>query len=89
LGVTSQGDPYLTFYGEGHKAALDMISKKNGDRSLILLGKNGMPRVVLGLKLDQKAAFGLFDRKGKTRAVLMDDPSLILLKEGKTVRTLP
>ena len=89
LGLTTQGDPHLTFYGEGHKAALEMVSKKNGDRSLNLLGKNGTPRVVLGLKNDQKAALGLFDRKGKTRVALMDEPSLILLKEGKPVRALP
>jgi hypothetical protein len=89
LGLTNQGDPHLTFYGEGHKAALEMISKKNGDRSLNLLGKNGTPRVVLGLKIDQKAALGLFDHKGKTRVGLMDEPSLILLKDGKPVRTLP
>jgi len=43
----------------------------------------------LGLKQDQKAALGLFDRKGKTRIGLMDEPSLILLKNGKVVRTLP
>jgi hypothetical protein len=89
LGITTQGDPHLTFYGEGHKAALEMVSKKNGDRSLNLLGKNGTPRVVLGLKNDQKAALGLFDPKGKTRVGLLDEPSLILLKEGKPVRTLP
>lgn len=89
LGLTNQGDPHLTFYGEGHKAALDLVSKKNGDRSLNLLGKNGTPRVVLGLKNDQKAALGLFDHKGKTRVGLMDEPSLILLKDGKPVRTLP
>ncbi|MBU4447320.1 MAG: hypothetical protein KKD99_01945, partial [Proteobacteria bacterium] len=34
LGLTNQGDPHLTFYGEGHKAALEIVSKKNGDRSL-------------------------------------------------------
>ena len=89
LGLTSQGDPHLTFYGEGHKAALEMLSKKNGDRSLNLLGQNGTPRIVLGLKTDQKAALGLFDPKGKTRVALMDEPSLILLKAGQTVRTLP
>jgi hypothetical protein len=89
LGLTTQGDPHLTFYGEGHKAALEMLSKKNGDRSLNLLGKNGTPRVVLGLKNDQKAALGLFDQKGKTRVALMDEPSLILLKAGQPVRTLP
>jgi hypothetical protein len=89
LGLTNQGDPHLTFYGEGQKAALEVISKKNGDRSLNLLGNNGTPRVVLGLKDDQKAALGLFDRQGKTRVALMDEPSLILLKEGKPVRTLP
>jgi hypothetical protein len=89
LGLTNQGDPHLTFYGEAHKAALELVSKKNGDRSLNLLGKNGTPRVVLGLKNDQKAALGLFDHKGKTRVALMDEPSLILLKDGKPVRTLP
>jgi hypothetical protein len=89
LGLTTQGDPHLTFAGEGQKAALEMVSKKNGDRSLNLLGKNGTPRVVLGLKNDQKAALGLFDPKGKTRVALMDEPSLILLKAGQPVRTLP
>jgi hypothetical protein len=89
LGLTSQGDPHLTFYGEGQKAALEVISKKNGDRSLDLMGKNGTPRVVLGLKNDQKAALGLFDHRGKTRVALLDEPSLILLKGGKPVQTLP
>ena len=89
LGLTGQGDPHLTFYGENQKAALELISKKNGDRSLTLDGKDGVPRVVLGLKNNQKAALGLFDRKGKTRAALMDEPSLFLLKNGKVVRTLP
>jgi len=89
LGLTNQGDPHLTFYGEARKAALEMVSKKNGDRSLTLLGNNGTPRVVLGLKNDRQAALGLFDQKGKTRVGLMDEPSLILLKEGKPVRTLP
>jgi hypothetical protein len=89
LGVTNQGDPQLIFYGEGQKAALEMLSKKNGDRSLNLLGKNGTPRVVLGLKNDQKAALGLFDQKGKTRVAVMDEPSMILLKDGKLVRTIP
>jgi len=89
LGLTNQGDPHLRFYGEGQKAALEMASKKNGDRSLNMLGKNGTPRVVLGLKNDKKAALGLFDPQGKTRAALMDEPSLILLKNGKLVRTLP
>ena len=89
LGLTDQGDPHLTFFGEDHKAALNLVSKKNGDRSLNLLGKNGTPRVVLGLKNDQKAALGLFDRRGKTRVALIDEPSLILLKEGKPVRSLP
>jgi hypothetical protein len=89
LGLTNQNDPHLTFYGEGNKAALEMVSRKNGDRSLNLLGKNGTPRVVLGLKNDQKAALGLFDHKGKTRVGLMDEPSLILLKDGKPVRALP
>jgi hypothetical protein len=89
LGATSQGDPHLIFYGEGQKTALEMATKKNGDRSLSLVGKNGVPRVVLGLKNDQKAALGLFDQKGKTRLAVMDEPSLILLKEGKLVRKLP
>ena len=89
LGLTNQGDPHLTFYGEGQKAALEVISRKNGDRSLNLMGQNGTPRVVLGLKNDKQAALGLFDRQGKTRVALMDEPSLILLKEGKPVRTLP
>jgi hypothetical protein len=85
----NQGDPQLIFYGEAQKAALEVVSKKTGDRSLSLLGKNGTPRAVLGLKNDQKVALGLFDQKGKTRVALMDEPSLILLKEGKLVRTLP
>jgi len=89
LGLTNQGDPHLTFYGEGQKAALEVISRKNGDRSLDLLGKNGTPRVVLGLKNDKQAALGLFDRQGKTRVALLDEPSLILLKGGKPVQTLP
>jgi len=89
LGLSGQGDPHLTFYGENQKAALELISKKNGDRSLTLDGKDGIPRIVLGLKIDQKAALGLFDRKGKTRVALMDEPSLFLLKSGKVVRTLP
>jgi len=89
LAVTNQGDPHLIFYGEGQKAALELVSKKSGDRSLSLVGKNATPRVVLGLKNDQKAALGLFDQKGKTRLAVMDEPSLILLKGGKLVRTLP
>jgi hypothetical protein len=89
LGVTNQGDPHLIFFGESQKTALELVSKKNGDRSLNLLNKNGTPRVVLGLKNDQKAALGLFDQKGKTRVAVMDEPSLILLKEGKLVRTIP
>jgi hypothetical protein len=89
LGLTIQGDPHLTFYGENQKAALEVIGKKNGDRSLTLAGKDGIPRVVLGLKMDQKAALGLFDRQGKTRAALMDEPSLLLLKNGKVLQTLP
>jgi len=89
LGLTHQGDPHLVFYGEGQKDALDLIARKNGDRSLTLNGRNGTPRLVLGLKDDKKAALGLFDRRGKTRVALMDEPSLILLKEGKLVRALP
>jgi hypothetical protein len=89
LGLTNQADPHLTFYGEGQKTAMELISKKNGDRSLDLMGKNGTPRVVLGLKNDKKAALGLFDHQGKTRVAVMDEPSLILLKGGKPVRTLP
>lgn len=89
LGLTNQGEAHLTFYGEGQKAALEMLSKKTGDRSLSLLGKNGTPRMVMGLRHDQKAGLGLFDYKGKTRVALMDEPSLILLKGGKLVRTLP
>jgi hypothetical protein len=89
LGLTPQGDPHLAFYGEGQKAALDLVSKQNGDRSLTLYAKNGTPRLVLGLKDNKKAALGLFDRQGRTRVALMDEPSLILLKEGKLVRTLP
>lgn len=89
LGLSGQGDPHLTFFGDNQKLAVELISKKNGDRSLSLNGKDGTPRVVLGLKLDQKAALGLFDRQGKTRAALMDEPSLFLLKNGKVVRTLP
>jgi hypothetical protein len=89
LGLTQHGDPQLAFYGEGQKPALEMVGKKNGDRSVTLFGKNGTPRVVLGLKDDKKAALGLFDRQGKTRVALMDEPSLILLKQGKLVRTLP
>ena len=89
LGLTSQGDPHLTFFGENQKMALELLSKKNGDRSLTLDGKDGIPRIVLGLKDDQKAALGLFDRQGKTRVALMDEPSLFLLKKGKVVRTMP
>ncbi len=89
LGLTKQGDPHLSFYGDGAKPALELISRKNGDRSLTLGGKDGIPRVVLGLKHDQKAALGLFDRQGKTRAALLDEPSLILLKNGKVVKSLP
>jgi hypothetical protein len=89
LGLTNQGDPHLIFAGEGQKTALELISRKNGDRSLTIHEKNGTPRLVLGLKDDKKAALGLFDRKGKTRVALMDEPSLILLKAGKLVRTLP
>ena len=83
LGLTSQGDPHLTFYGEAQKAALEVISRKNGDRSLNLMSNDGTPRVVRRLKNDKKAALGLFDHRGKTRVGLMDEPSLILLKGGK------
>ncbi len=89
LGLTSQGEPHLTFFGENQKMALELFSKKNGDCSLTLDGKDGIPRIVLGLKNNQKAALGLFDRHGKTRVALMDEPSLFLLKNGKVVRTLP
>jgi hypothetical protein len=89
LGLTNQGDPHLIFAGESQKTALELISRKNGDRSLTIHEKNGTPRLVLGLKDNKKAALGLFDRKGKTRVALMDEPSLILLKAGKLVRTLP
>jgi len=89
LGLNHQDDPHLVFYGAGQKPALDMVSKKNGDRNLQLFGKDGTPRLVLGLKHDNKAALGLFDRQGKTRAALLDEPALILLKRGKLVRTLP
>jgi hypothetical protein len=76
-------------YGDNRKAALEVIARPNGDRSLNLFGQDGTPRLVLGLKNDQKAALGLFDRQGKTRAALLDEPSLILLKDGKAVRSLP
>jgi hypothetical protein len=89
LGLTTQGDPHLIFAGEGQKTVLELISRKTGDRSLTILDNHGTPRLVLGLKNDKKAALGLFDRKGKTRVALMDEPSLILLKSGKLVRTLP
>jgi hypothetical protein len=89
LGLTNRGDPHLIFAGEGQKTALELIGRKNGDRSLTIHEKNGTPRLVLGLKDDKKAALGLFDRKGKTRVALMDEPSLILLKAGQVVRTLP
>jgi hypothetical protein len=89
LGLTSQGDPHLTFYGDHQKPALDIVSRKNGDRSLDMMATNGIPRIVLGLKNDQKAGLGLFDRQGKTRVALMDEPSLFLLKNGKVVRMLP
>ena len=65
LGLSNQGDPHLTFYGDGHKAALELVSKKNGDRSLNLLGKNGTPRVVLGLKNDRKPPLGCLTTRGK------------------------
>ncbi len=89
LGLTKPGDPHLVFYGDDQKTALDLSSTKNGDRSLELMGKSGIPRVVLGLKQDRKAALGLFDQKGKTRVALMEEPSLILLKNGRVMRTLP
>jgi hypothetical protein len=89
MGLTNAGDPHLVFYGDNQKAALDLSSTKNGDRTLTLREKSGIPRVVLGLKQDRKAALGLFDDKGKTRVALMDEPSLIMLKNGRLVRTLP
>jgi hypothetical protein len=89
LGLTSQGDPHLTFYGQADQAALDLVSRKDGDRNLTISGTNGMPRLVLGLKKDQKAALGLFDRQGKTRVALMDEPSLLFLKKGRLLRVLP
>jgi hypothetical protein len=89
LGLTNRGDPQLFFAGEGQKTALELIARKNGDRNLTIHEKDGTPRLVLGLKDDKKAALGLFDRKGKTRVALMDEPSLILLKAGRLVRTLP
>lgn len=89
LGLTQPGDPHLVFYGDNQKTALDLSSAENGDRSLELRGKDGIPRAVLGLKQDRKAALGLFDQKGKTRVALMDEPSLILLKNGRVIRTLP
>jgi hypothetical protein len=89
LGLTAQGDPHLTFFEENQKMALELISKRTGDRSLTLDSRDGMPRVVLGVKNNQKAALGLFDRQGKTRVALMDEPALFLLKSGKVLRTLP
>jgi hypothetical protein len=89
LGLSSQGAPQVVLYGDNRKAALEVIARPNGDRSLNLFGQDGTPRLVLGLKNDQKAALGLFDRQGKTRAALLDEPSLILLKDGKAVRSLP
>jgi hypothetical protein len=89
LGLISPGEPQLAFFGENQKLALELISKKNGDRNFTIDGKDGMPRIVLGLKHNRKAALGLFDRKGKTRVALMDEPSLFLLKNGQVVRTLP
>jgi hypothetical protein len=88
LGLTNQGGPHLTFFGEDQRTALQLISKKSGDRNLTIDSEDGMPRVVLGLKHDQKAALGLFDRHGKTRVALMDEPSLFLLKNGRVIRTL-
>jgi len=89
LGLTRRGDPRLVFAGEGQKTALELMGGKTGDRSLTLHEKNGTPRLVLGLKDDKKAALGLFDRRGKTRVALMDEPSLIFLKSGKLVKVLP
>ena len=65
MGLTSQGDPHLTFYGEGHKAALEMVSKKNGDRSLNLLSQNGTTRMVLGLKTTRRPPSGCLTPRGK------------------------
>jgi hypothetical protein len=89
LGLTSQNEPRLIFYGQGHKTALEWFCGKKGNRHLTISGLDGTPRVVLGLKDNKKAALGLFDRRGKTRAALMDEPSLILLKGGKLVAKLP
>jgi hypothetical protein len=89
LGLTRQEEPHLTFSGENQKVVMEITSKNSGDRHFTLAGKDGIPRIVLGLKHDQKAALGLFDRKGKTRVALLDEPALFLLKNGRVVRTLP
>jgi hypothetical protein len=88
MGLNGQGDSHLTFFGENQQKALQLICKQTGDRNLTIDSKDGMPRIVLGLKNNQKAALGLFDRQGKTRVALMDEPSLFLLKNGKMIRTL-
>jgi hypothetical protein len=88
LGLTNQGNPHLALYGQAGKAALDLISRQDGDRNLTISGEDGMPRLVLGLNKDQKAALGLFDRQGKTRVALMDEPSLFFLKKGRLLRVL-
>jgi hypothetical protein len=88
MGLNDQGDSHLTFFGENEQKALQLICKQTGDRNLTIDSKDGMPRIVLGLKNNQKAALGLFDRRGKTRVALMDEPSLFLLKNGKVIRTL-
>ena len=88
MGLDGQGDSHLTFFGENQEKALQLVCKPSGDRRLTIDSKDGMPRIVLGLKDNQKAALGLFDRRGKTRVALMDEPSLFLLKNGKVIRTL-
>jgi hypothetical protein len=89
LGLSHQNNPQLIFYGASGKNALELFGGQNGNHRLTIYGKNGIPRLVLGLKDDNKAALGLFDRRGKTRVALMDEPSLILLKAGRLMRKLP
>jgi hypothetical protein len=89
LELTNRGAPQLIFYEESGKNALELFGGQNGNNRLTIFGKNGIPRLVLGLKDNKKAALGLFDRWGKTRVALMDEPSLILLKAGRLVQKLP